>query len=99
MKTINWNKVYSMTGAAAVVCAAVGWTFSKASTYAALPDEVTDHERRISTLESQGATNAVRLDDRLNDIDGDLQMIFRRLNRLLPEINFNSATNPTVAKR
>jgi hypothetical protein len=79
MKNINWNKLYSVTAVAAVACAAIGWTFTRASTYAALPDQVSDHERRIASLEAQSATNSVRLDDRLRDIDRDLRVIFKRL--------------------
>lgn len=80
-KTINWGKWASISFVAAFGCAAIGWTFTKASTYAVLPDQVSDHERRISALESENATNQVRLDDRLDNIDRDLNRIFRRLDQ------------------
>jgi hypothetical protein len=78
-KNINWGKMYSITGTLGVLGAFAIWAFTKASTYAVLPGQVADHERRITALESQAATNAVRLDDRLDRIDRDLKVIFRRL--------------------
>lgn len=96
MKTINWNKLYAVSGTLAVVFGAVGWLFIKASTYAALPGQVSDHERRISALEAQSATNSVRLDDRLDRIDSDLKVIFRRLD--IPADSGLAGTNTLAGK-
>jgi hypothetical protein len=98
-KTINWNKLYSVAAVAAFACAAIGWTFEKASTYAALPGRVSDHERRISALEEQGATNAVRLDDRLDRIDGDIRELSKRVDRLSGCYDGYRATNNGYAGR
>lgn len=78
-KSINWGKAWAICGVAAFVFTVIGWSFHEASTYAALPGQVTDHERRISALEAENATNAVRLDDRLRDIDRELGRIFQKL--------------------
>lgn len=76
---INWNKLYAITGTSAVLCGGLIWAFTKASAFAPLPAMVANHEGRISALESENATNQVKLGDRLDNIDRDLQFIFRRL--------------------
>lgn len=91
LKTINWGKWASISFVAAFLCAAIGWTFHEASTYAALPGQVKDHEQRITILESENATNQVRLDDRLDNIDRDLRTIFHRLDAYYPESNETNA--------
>ena len=78
-KTINWGKWASISIVAGFAFGTLGWTFMEVGAFAPLPAQVSDHERRISALEAQSATNSVRLDDRLRDIDRDLQVIFKRL--------------------
>jgi hypothetical protein len=95
-KSINWGKWASISIIAGFAFAAVGWMFVKASSYAPIPSQVSDHERRLSALESQSATNAVRLDDRLDNIDRDLRTIFHRLDVYYID---NGRTNQAYAKQ
>lgn len=98
MKPINWNKLYCVAAVATAAFAAGAWTFHQASIYSALPGQVSDHERRITVLEQQSATNSVRLDDRLDRIDGDLRVIFNRLN-LQQDSDDTSGTNRFAASK
>jgi hypothetical protein len=100
-KTINWGKLASISFVATFACAAIGWSVDKAIEYAPLPGQVTDHERRISALEAQSATNAVRLDDRLRDIDRDLRVIFKRMDQIgaMSDMNVMSAGSVTNAEQ
>lgn len=94
-KTINWGKWASISIVAGFAFGTLGWAFMEVGAFAPLPAQVSDHERRISALEAQSATNSVRLDDRLRDIDRDLRVIFRKLDAS----DDNNATNQGYAGR
>ncbi|HEV2318146.1 MAG TPA: hypothetical protein VGV18_00240 [Verrucomicrobiae bacterium] len=94
-KTINWTKWASISFVATFVFAGLGWSIDKAIVYGPLPGQVSDHERRITALESANATNSIVLNDRLNDLDRDLQRIFKRLDQIsaMSDASAMSATN------